>query len=143
MIGNNFFDAGKSTSVGRSNADKSNKLVDANGIEYTVGCTVMLTKESKSYSSPKKGWGKFSDVDNTFLPLDVNGEREIPRSDKCLVLPSGIRGTVKRVYDISDLKAIHPIQVTFTSGESLGGDYIPPVNLLMHFATKEVEVVVE
>lgn len=123
-----------------SNSGSTN-FTDGNGIEFSSGCTVMLTTEVKSFSVPKGAVGKFAD-DKSFVPIDWDRDGGIPRAEKCCVMPKGIRGTVKRVYT-DEFDATHGIVVMFTKDEGLGGDYIPPSNFMMHFKTSEVEVVTE
>jgi hypothetical protein len=111
-------------------------LVDGNGKEFTKDCTVQTTKEMKAYQVAKKGYGSFDGT--TFVPLDVE---DAARKDSCLVMPKGIRGVVNRVYKTDEFDTIMPIVVKFKSGESMGGEFEPPLTFLMHLEEGEVEVV--
>lgn len=116
-------------------------LTDGNGIEFSTGCTVMLTTEVKAFSIPKGAVGKFAD-DKSFIPIDWDMEGGIPRAEKCCVMPKGIRGAVRRVYT-DEFDATHAIIVAFKKDNGFGGDYIPPSSFMMHFKTSEVEVITE
>jgi len=116
---------------------KTQVLVDGNGVEFTKGCTIETTKEMKAFQVPKKGFGSFDGT--TFVPLDAAGAS---RADSCLVMPTGLRGTVNRVYDIDEFDTIMPIVAKFVGGENMGGEIEPPITFLMHFEESEVQVVV-
>lgn len=117
------------------------KLMDVNNAEFTLGCTVQTTKEIKAYHVGKKGSGKYNG--NTFDPIDWEKEGDdVPREKRCLVMPKGFRGVVTRVYDVTELDASLPVLVKFVAGDSLGGEFEPPVTFSMHLEDSEVEVVV-
>jgi len=133
------------SSLGMSDAsDESttpSKLMDMNNVEFTQGCTVQTTKEIKAFHVGKKGSGTYNG--NTFVPIDWDKEGDdVPREKKCLVMPKGFRGVVNRVYDVNDLDASLPVLVKFVAGDSMGGEFEPPVSFLMHLEESEVEVVV-
>lgn len=109
--------------------------VDKNGKEFTVGCVVRVCKDGlKAFQINVKGQGAYDD-DKNFVP-DVSDERK-----KCLVLPSGLRGTVTKVYDENVVSANYPIQVKFTPGTNTEEGYDIPTALLMHFMPQELECV--
>lgn len=114
-------------------------------IVFTVGCTVQTTKEIKAYQVSKKGFGSYNeseqDKDKSFAPLDWEKEGGVSRADKCLVMPKGLRGVVKRVYADDDADASHPIVTKFMADDDLGGAYRSPITFAMHLRKNEVEIV--
>lgn len=124
------------TGVAGSTSSEPSKLLDKNDNEFTVGCTVRLATECRAFHAPGKALGYFSPDDKSFVPVD---KKEVPRSERCLILPPGLEGSVQRLYDIDDFDANLPVVVRFTEGE--GGDYELPSSFSMHFDTHELEVV--
>ena len=124
-------------------SSESSKIVDDNGVAFTEGCTIQITKEIKAYHVAKKGFGRFDTETKSFIPLLEGNEdiRSIPRVERCLILSKGVRGIVKKVYDIDEYDATSPIVARFEDGVGLGGELVTPVTFLMHFETHEVEVV--
>lgn len=123
------------------NSSTPPKLMDVNNVEFTQGCTVQTTKEIKAFHVGKKGSGKYNS--NKFDPIDWEKEGDdVPREKRCLVMPKGFRGVVTRVYDVNEFDSSLPILVKFVAGDSLGGEYEPPVTFSMHLEESEVEVVV-
>ena len=120
-------------------AQQPTQLKDKNDEAFSVGCTVQLCSEIRAYQVPAKARGSFSPDDNSFVQLE--NSRDAPRIDRCLVIPTGMRAKVSRLYDIDALDATQPILVKFEAGESFGGDYICPGNFMMHFDTNELEIV--
>lgn len=122
-------------------SSESSKLSDNQGVEFTEGCTIQTSKEIKAYQVPKKGFGSF-DEDKNFVPVDgIEDVKSVPRIDKCLVIPTGMRAKVSKVYNIDEYDASQPIIAKFLGGDGLGGDFEPPLTFLMHFETYEIEVV--
>lgn len=104
---------------------------DANGKDICVGCVVRVCKEGlKAFQVPANGKGSYND-DKDFVPDETS---------KFLVLPVGLQGTVKKIYDV-DISANHPVQVKFEPGENTGEGYDAPVAFLMHFSKGEIECV--
>jgi len=122
-------------------ASTQTELADGNDVEFTQGCTVKIKKGMKAYQVPRKGAGSFAD-DNSFVPLDWDTEGGVPRIERCLVMPEGMRGVVSRVYDLDEFDASQPIVAKFVADDAAGGDYASPVTFFMHFDTHELEVVV-
>ena len=120
------------------------KIVDRNGVEFTEGCTIQISKETKAYQVAKKGYGSFDEETKAFVPLDGANDQplsSIPRVQRCLVLPKGLRAEVRKVYDINEFDATAPVVAKFMNDRDLGGEYVSPVTFSMHFETNEVEVV--
>lgn len=120
------------------------KVIDQNGVEFTADCTIQTCSELKAYHVSKKGFGSFDEESKSFVALEGFDDvklGDIPRAHRCLTIPKGMRGTVKKVYDMSEFDATAPIIVRFEANDALGGDYVPPVTFLMHFEANEVEVV--
>jgi hypothetical protein len=117
------------------------KLLDDKGTEFTVGCIIETTKEVKAFQIARKAYGRFSEEDGSFIPLEYENLSEVPRFEKCLVMPVGFRGTVTRVYDIDEFDATQPIIAKFFEGETCEGDFAPPMTFMMHFDTPEINVV--
>lgn len=112
-------------------------------VKLTVDCTVQTTVELKAHQVGKKGIGSFGN-DKSFQPIDWDKEGGVSRSEKCLVMPKGLRGVVVSMFDTSSKSSIsHPVRVKFLGGDGLGGEYTPPVTFQMHFKTSEVELVDE
>mmetsp|Transcript_8767 Transcript_8767/g.11036 ORF Transcript_8767/g.11036 Transcript_8767/m.11036 type:complete len:189 (+) Transcript_8767:188-754(+) len=122
-------------------SSNASKIVDKNGIEFTVGCTIQTSSEMRAYQVSRKGFGSFSESDKSFVPVDVKNMNSVPRFDRCFIMPEGLRAKVTKVYDLDEFDAILPIVAKFEAGESFQGEYSPPVTFLMHFDTFEIEVV--
>ena len=120
-------------------ATKHFMVSDGSGTDFTEGCTIQISTETKAYQVARKGFGSYDEQSGSFVPLDFNDDT--PRVDRCLVLPKGLRGTVMKVYDMNEFDASMPIVAKFTQGENFGGKFEPPVTFLMHFDTHEVEVI--
>ncbi len=118
-------------------------VVDNNGVQFEEGCIVQTCSEIRAYHVPRKGFGSFDEESKAFVALVEGGKdfTEISRFDKCLIIPKGLRGKVRRVYDMDNFDAVSPIVARFEADDALDGDYVPPVTFLMHFQTDEVEVV--
>eukprot|EP00979_Chaetoceros_neogracilis_P011259 scaffold2727_cov275-Chaetoceros_neogracile.AAC.30 len=101
------------------------ELVDGNGVKFTKDGTVQTTKLMKAYQSRKKGYGSYEGT--TFVPLDMEKEGGVTRADKCFVIPMGLRGIVSKVYDLDEFDASQPIVAKFIAGDSMGGEYEPPI----------------
>ena len=119
------------------------KVVDNNGAEFTAECTIQTSSEIRAFHVQPKAFGSFDEESKSFVPLNAGGRdmKEVPRSEKCLIIPKGMRGTVRSVYDISEFDATSPILAKFEADNAFDGDYAPPVTFLMHFQSHEVEVV--
>ena len=113
-------------------------LKDKNDAEFSIGCTIQLCSDIRAYQVPAKARGYFSS-DKKFVQLE--NSKEAPRKERCLVIPTGMRAKVTRIYDIDACDATQPVLVKFEEGESFGGDFICPGTFMMHFDTYEVEVV--
>lgn len=119
------------------------KVVDNNGVEFTAECTIQTSSEIRAYHVQAKAYGSFDEESKSFVKLDTDGRdvKEVPRFEKCLIIPKGMRGKVRRVYDMSEFDATSPILAKFEADNAFDGDYAPPVTFLMHFQSHEVEVV--
>uniref|UniRef100_A0A7S2A786 Ferredoxin thioredoxin reductase alpha chain domain-containing protein n=1 Tax=Trieres chinensis TaxID=1514140 RepID=A0A7S2A786_TRICV len=113
------------------------RQVDSNGTELAEGQIVRVIVAMKAFHVPKKDRGKFDPETKAFVPAETDKKR----GDNCLEVPVGMRGVVTRVYDTNDISASHPVLVKFAPGEHSGDGYDPPATFLMHFRSKEVEVV--
>lgn len=110
------------------------KVVDKNGKEFELGSVVRVCVDGlKAFQISSKGQGRY--VDKIFV-ADVSDA-----SNKYLVLPAGLRGTVTKVYDENVISANLPIQVKFNPGTNMEEGYDPPTAFLMHFMAHELECV--
>eukprot|EP00586_Coscinodiscus_wailesii_P014130 CAMPEP_0172507114 /NCGR_PEP_ID=MMETSP1066-20121228/201334_1 /TAXON_ID=671091 /ORGANISM="Coscinodiscus wailesii, Strain CCMP2513" /LENGTH=208 /DNA_ID=CAMNT_0013284513 /DNA_START=58 /DNA_END=684 /DNA_ORIENTATION=+ len=123
---------------------ENNVLSDANGNEFTEDVTVVRVVRSglKAYHVPKAGYGYFDEETKTFIPT-LNSKDKLDRASKCLRLPVGLCGVVKRVYPKGKSDASHPILVAFDSGQEDSGGYDCPVKFSMHFQAREIECIIE
>jgi len=119
-------------------AQQTTTLKDKNDVAFSIGCTIQLCSDIRAYQVPAKARGSFAD-DKSFVKLE--NSKEAPRKDRCLVIPTGMRAKVSRLYDIDTCDATQPVLVKFEGGESFGGDYVCPGTFMMHFDTYELEVV--
>lgn len=102
-------------------------LKDPNGTRFETGSIVRVIKNDlEAFHVISKG---------TF-----NENKEFVEGGKSFVLPVGLRGTVTRVYDPSEISAAFPIQVKFTPGEH-AAEYDTPIPFIMHLETSEVEII--
>ena len=114
---------------------KGAQVLDQNGKEFLVDSVVRVSIEGlKAYHVNGKGQGSFNDK-KEFVP-DTSDSKK-----KYLLLPIGLRGTVKKVYDEDVISSNLPILVVFTPGENADEGYDAPTKFLMHFTPFEVEVV--
>eukprot|EP00542_Grammatophora_oceanica_P022011 CAMPEP_0194033402 /NCGR_PEP_ID=MMETSP0009_2-20130614/6118_1 /TAXON_ID=210454 /ORGANISM="Grammatophora oceanica, Strain CCMP 410" /LENGTH=175 /DNA_ID=CAMNT_0038674095 /DNA_START=123 /DNA_END=650 /DNA_ORIENTATION=- len=128
-------------SVASSASSSSISVKDSAGTEITVGSTVRVAvPDLVGYQVKSKYYGSFDESTKAFVPLEVDS-KSAPRKERCLKIPVGIRGTVKKIYDAEKLSPNLPIQVKFTPGEATEEGYDPPTKFLMHFAANEIEVV--
>lgn len=124
-------------------SEPSKKMLDKNGVEFTPECIVQTCTEIRAFHVSKKGFGSFDQESKSFVGFNVSEKNtgEIPRADRCLIIPEGMRGKVRRVYDMDEFDATAPIVARFEADDSLDGEYAPPVTFMMHFQIDEVEVV--
>jgi hypothetical protein len=117
------------------------KHTDSKGKEFKEGCVVLVASGTlKAFQVQSKGYGTFDQESKEFRPASALDDGKIPRRDKCLVLPVGLRGVIQRVYGV-DLEANQPLLVKFTPGEYTDEEgFDTPVPFLMHFQTSELEV---
>lgn len=105
-------------------------LLDANDSCIRVGQTVqVIAKNLKAFQVPKTAYGSFNE----------KGEFISSNSTNYLKIPVGLVGTITKLYD-NDLKrtsANYPIQVQFVATDQ----HDVPVPFLMHFQSKEVELI--
>lgn len=126
-----------STEVTSQNEREVAKLLDRNDNEFQVGCIVRVNSSTKkAFHVSKKAYGYFNE-EKEFIPCVDATER----TDRCLLVPEGLRGTVTRIYDINDLSTNFPILVKFVKGENVEEGYSSPQTFTMHFDTTEVDVV--
>lgn len=116
------------------------KQIDCNGREFSPGTRVAITldRSVRAFGVPKAAYGSF-DPDGKFVPQD---ESNVTRGTSCLILPGGLRGEVKKVYDTNEWDRAHPILVKFGAGadrEEEGGFDVPK-GFQMHFDADEIEV---
>ena len=115
---------------------KGNQVLDAKGNEFLVDSVVRVSIDGlKAYHINSKGQGVYNDK-KEFVP-DTSDTKK-----KCLLLPIGLRGTVRKVYDEDVISSNLPILVVFSPGENTEEGYNAPTKFLMHFTPFEVEVVV-
>jgi hypothetical protein len=115
---------------------KDHRVLDKNGVEFTVDSIVRVSVGGlKAYQVNSKGQGSYNDK-KEFVP-DASDSKK-----KCLFLPIGLRGVVRKVYDEDVVSSNLPILVLFTPGENKEEGYDAPTKFLMHFTQSEVEVVV-
>lgn len=115
---------------------KGSQVLDQKGNEFKVDSVVRVAIDGlKAYHINSKGQGSYND-EKAFIP-DTSDSKK-----KYLLLPSGLRGKVKKVYDEDVISSNLPILVLFTPGESTEEGYDAPTKFLMHFTPYEVEVVV-
>jgi hypothetical protein len=113
-------------------------LQDCKGEDVKVGSLVKVVVEGiKAFQVNRKGQGSF--VDGEFVPVP---EGDLERAQKHLALPVGLVGVVTKLYNMDDVSANFPIQAKFKPdkhNEESGLN--PPVAFLMHFESKEIEIV--
>jgi hypothetical protein len=115
---------------------KGSQVLDQNGNEFNVDSIVRVSIDGlKAFHVNSKGQGSYNDK-KEFVP-DTSDTKK-----KFLLLPIGLRGTVKKVYDEDVISSNLPILVVFTPGENTEEGYSAPTKFLMHFTPFEVEVVV-
>ena len=112
-----------------------NRVIDKNGREFTVGCIVRVcVNELKAYQVNSKAQGSYNDQ-KVFVP-DTSDSKK-----KALLVPSGLRGCVVKVYDEDVISANLPIVVQFTPGENTEEGFDPPASFRMHFTPQELECI--
>jgi hypothetical protein len=113
-------------------------LQDSKGEDVKVGSLVKVVVEGlKAFQVSRKGQGSF--VDGVFVPAP---EGDLERAQKNLKLPVGMVGVVTKLYNTDEVSSNLPIQAKFkpdTHNEESGLN--PPVAFLMHFESKEIEIV--
>jgi hypothetical protein len=115
---------------------KGSQVVDQKGNEFKVDSVVRVAIDGlKAYHINSKGQGSYNDK-KEFIPDKSDSKK------KCLLLPNGLRGIVKKVYDEDVISSNLPILVLFTPGDNVEEGYDAPTKFLMHFTPFEVEVVV-
>ena len=115
---------------------EGNQVLDQNGNEFQVDSVVRVSIDGlKAYHVNAKGQGSYNDK-KEFVPDNSDSKK------KYLLLPVGLRGIVKKVYDEDVISSNLPILVTFTPGENTEEGYDAPTKFLMHFTPFEIEVVV-
>ena len=114
---------------------KGNQVLDQKGNEFRVDSVVRVSTDGlKAYHVSSKGQGSYNDK-KEFVPDSSDSKK------KCLLVPIGLRGVVKKVYDEDVISSNLPILVLFTPGENTEEGYDAPTRFLMHFTPFEVEVV--
>jgi hypothetical protein len=115
---------------------KGHQVLDQKGNEFHVDSIVRVSIDGlKAYHVNSKGQGSYNDQ-KEFVP-DTSDSKK-----KNLLLPVGLRGIVKKVYDEDVISSNLPILVLFTPGEHADEGYDAPTKFLMHFTPFEIEVVV-
>ena len=115
---------------------KGSQVVDQKGNEFKVDSVVRVAIDGLiAYHINSKGQGSYDDK-KEFIPDKSDSKK------KFLLLPIGLRGRVKKVYDEDVISSNLPILVIFTPGENTEEGYDAPTKFLMHFTPFEVEVVV-
>jgi hypothetical protein len=114
------------------------KVLDAQGKEVTVGAVARVCVEGlQAFQISPKGRGRFDD-DKNFVP---NTDKDTPMGLKYLAVPVGMRGVVNKIYIESEVSANFPIQLKFVPGIHTEEGYDTPQAFLMHFESREVELV--
>ena len=116
--------------------NEPNKLFDSNGEEFVEGGVVRVVQQLKAYHLSRKGFGKFNEETKEFIP----SPKDANRADSSLQIPAGLRGVIKRVYDINEFDANQPVLVKFVPGENVD-EYDTPLTFMMHFHEYELECV--
>ena len=115
---------------------KGIEVLDQKGNAFHVDSVVRVSIDGlKAYHVNSKGQGSYND-EKEFVADKSDSKK------KYLLLPIGLRGIVKKVYDEDVVSSNLPILVIFTPGENTEEGYDAPTKLLMHFTPYEVEVVV-
>eukprot|EP01083_Nonionella_stella_P035797 97629_1 len=115
--------------------------VDSNGKVFTEGAVVEIapSRSVNAHHVPKPAYGTFDPTTRQFVPQD---ESNSERKTSCLVLPEGLRGEVKKIYNTNEWDRAHPILVKFNKGEDREGEgaFDIPRVFMMHLDAAEIQV---
>jgi hypothetical protein len=113
---------------------------DANGNVIAIGQKVAIVSHNnvRAHHVAKSSYGSFDSTTKQFLPQD---ESTLTRKTSCLLLPEGLRGEVRNVYDTNEWDRAHPILVEFGSDEDRNDGFSLPNTFTMHVGAKEITVV--
>ena len=124
-----------------SETKKEEKVqVDANGKVFTPGASVEISsKNVKAYHVHKAAYGTFDPATKEFIPLDESNKT---RATSCLILPTGLRGDIQKIYNTNEWDRAHPILVKFKAGADREGEdgFHLPKAFTMHVDADEIVV---